>query len=64
MRDYAGVLYEQMESSLAVAKILDDGDAPELAEEHYSHANELAGLMMDTSVDPRLIFLRCSNTVH
>lgn len=64
MRDSAGMLYEQMESSLATARILDDEDTAELAVEHYAHVDELAALMMDAGVDARLIFLHCSNTVH
>ena len=64
MRDYAGMLYTQMEASLAVAEILDDEETAELAAEHYAHADELAGLMMDAGVDPRLILMPCSDTVH
>lgn len=64
MRDYAGMLYTQIESALAVAEILDDEETGDMAAEHYAHADELAGLMMDAGVDPHLIFMPCSNTVH
>lgn len=64
MRDYAGTLYSQWEAALAVAEILDKDATEDLAQVHYAHADEIAAMMVDAGLDPRLIFLRCSNTVH
>ncbi len=60
MKDFVGTLYEQWEAAMAVAELLDQEATEDLAAEHYGHADEIAGLMLEAGVDERLIFLRCS----